>query len=62
MFGGALPGLAVLGSVRKQDEQAMMSRAVCSSRLRPLHQVPALLPFLCLLPSLMDCSAEAQAK
>jgi hypothetical protein len=35
--GGALPGLMVLCSIRKQSEQAMMSKAVSSTPPWPLH-------------------------
>ena len=38
MVGGATPGLVVLGSIRKQAEQAMGSKLVSSSPLWPLHQ------------------------
>jgi hypothetical protein len=31
MMGGAIPGLAVLGSIREQAEQAVMSKPVSST-------------------------------
>jgi hypothetical protein len=37
--GGAIPGLAVLGSIRKQVEQAMRSMPVNSTPPWPLHQL-----------------------
>jgi hypothetical protein len=37
--GGAIPGLVVLGSIRKQAEQAMGSKAVSSTSLWLLHQL-----------------------
>jgi len=39
ILGGAIPGLVVLGSTRKQAEQAMGSKSVSSSSPRPLHQL-----------------------
>ena len=45
----AIPGLAVLGSVRKQTEQARRSKPVSSTPSWPLHQlllVPASFEFL----------------
>jgi hypothetical protein len=37
--GGAIPGLVVPGSVRKQAEQAMRSKPVSSTPPWPLHQL-----------------------
>lgn len=47
MVGGANPGHVVLGSIRNQTEQAMISMSINSTSPRPLYQV---LPsdFLCL--------------
>ena len=39
MVGGAIAGLAVLGSIRKQAEQAMKSKPVSSTPSWPLHQL-----------------------
>jgi hypothetical protein len=48
--GAVAPGLVVLGSIRKQTEQAMGSKPVSSTPPWPLHQlllqVPVLLEFL----------------
>ena len=52
MVGAAIPGLVVLGSLRKQAEQAMGSKLVSSSPSWPLHQLlpqgscPARVPVL----------------
>jgi hypothetical protein len=43
--GGAIPGLVVLGSIRKQAEQASGSKPVSNIPPWPLHQL--LLPALC---------------
>ena len=48
---GAIPGLVVLGSIRKQAEQAMRSGPGCL-------QVPVLLELLSRLLS-MNCDSEA---
>jgi hypothetical protein len=45
IVGDATPGLVVLGSIRKQAEQARGSTPVSSAPLWPLHQL--LLPALC---------------
>jgi len=37
--GGAVSGLVVLGSIRKQAEQATRSKPVSSFPLWPLHQL-----------------------
>jgi hypothetical protein len=37
--GGAIPRLAGLGSIRKQAEQALGSKPVCSTPPRLLHQL-----------------------
>jgi hypothetical protein len=46
--GGAIPGLVVLGSIRKQAEQARGSKPVSDIPPWPLHQLllPDLLEFL----------------
>ena len=59
-MGGTIPGLVVLGSVRKQAEKAMRNKPVNST----LHglcissglQVPALFEFLSSLLLLMNCA------
>jgi hypothetical protein len=38
MIGGAIPGLVVMGSIRKQAEQARRSKPVSSAPPWPLHQ------------------------
>jgi hypothetical protein len=47
--GGAIPGLVVLGSIRKQAEQARGSKPVRNIPPWPLHQflLPDLLEFQC---------------
>jgi len=37
--GGAIPGLAILGSIRKQAEQAIVSKPISSTPPWPLHQL-----------------------
>ena len=48
MVGGTIPGLVVLGSIRKQAEQAMVSKPVRTLLqglgISSFLQVPALLP------------------
>jgi hypothetical protein len=39
IVGGAIPRLVVLGSIRKQAEQAVGSKPVSSTLPRPLHQL-----------------------
>jgi hypothetical protein len=46
MVGGAIPGLVVLGSIRKQAEQARGSKPVKNILPWPLHQL--------LLPDLLE--------
>jgi hypothetical protein len=57
---GAIPGLVVLGSIRKQIEQARRSKPVSSILPWPLHQllVPDLLEFQSWLPLVMNSSME----
>jgi hypothetical protein len=45
IVGDAIPGLVILGSIRKQVEQARGSKPVSNISLWPLHQ--SLLPALC---------------
>jgi len=60
--GGAIPRLMVLGSIRKQAEQAMRSKPVSSILhglcLSSCLQVPALLEFLPSLLLVADCSMD----
>ena len=55
-MGGATPGLVVLGSVRKQAEQAIGSKAVSSTAPWPLHHLfsPSLVPVLISLKMIND--------
>jgi hypothetical protein len=57
---GAIPGLVVLGSLRKQLKQARESKPV--SNIPPWHssclQVPTLCEFLSLLPLVMSSNVE----
>ena len=56
-MGGAVPELVVLGSIRKQAEQAMRSESVSNTPVWPLHQLltPGSCPeFLSLFPSVMN--------
>jgi hypothetical protein len=47
IVGGVIPGLVVLGSIRKQAEQARESKPGSRTPSRPLHQLlfPDLLEF-----------------
>jgi hypothetical protein len=38
-MGGAIPGLVVLGSIRKQAEQVRGSKPISSTSAWPLHQL-----------------------
>jgi hypothetical protein len=51
IVGGAIPGLVVLGSIRKQAEQTRKSKPVSSTLPCPLHQ---LLPLGCAFSSCPD--------
>jgi hypothetical protein len=55
VVGGVIPGLVVLGPVRKQGEQIMRNKPVSSTLPWPLHQL--LPPGSCLLGSVSqtDC-------
>ena len=59
---GAISEMVVLGSIRKQAEQAMESKPVSSIPPWPLIsfslQVPALLEFLSSLCLMVNCSVE----
>ena len=56
LVGGAISGLAVLGSIRKQAEQAKESKPVKNIPPWPLHQLllPDLLEFQSGLPLVMN--------
>jgi hypothetical protein len=58
--GGAIPGLVVLGFVRKQAEQARGSKPVSNIPPWPLHQLllPVLLQFQSQLSLVMNSSVE----
>jgi hypothetical protein len=62
--GGAIPGLVVLGSIRKQAEQARGSKPVSNIPPRPLHQLllPDLLEFQSWLPLVMNSNVEVSAE
>jgi hypothetical protein len=47
MVGGAIPGLVVLGSLRRQAEQARESNQLSSIPPWPLHQLLLQVPALC---------------
>ena len=51
-MGGAIPKLVVLGSIRKQVEQAMRNEPVSSMPLWSLHRAPASR----ILPCLSSCT------
>ena len=59
---GTTLGLVVLGSIRKQSEQAMGSKPVSSISPWPLHQLlppgPALFELLSWLSLMMDYNVE----
>jgi hypothetical protein len=58
--GGSIPGLAVLGSKRKQAEQARGSKPVRNIPPWPLHQLllPDLLEFQSRLPLVLNSHVE----
>jgi hypothetical protein len=60
LVGGTISGLAVLGSVRQQAEQARGSKPVSNIPPWPLHQLlpPDLLEFQSWLPLVMNSSGE----
>ena len=47
MVGGSIPGLVVLGSIRKQAEQDRGIKPVSSISLWPLHPLHLQVPTLC---------------
>ena len=61
MVGGAIPGLVVLSSVRKQAEQARGSKPVSRPPPWPLHQLlppgscPAWVPVLTSFRAMLTC-------
>jgi hypothetical protein len=58
---GAIPGLVVLGSIRKQAEQTRESKPVSSIPPWPLHQLllPALCEFLTSFGDEQQCECES---
>jgi hypothetical protein len=60
LVGSAIPGLVVLGSIRKQTEQARGSKPVSNIPPWPLHQLllPDLLEFQSCLPLVVNSSME----
>jgi hypothetical protein len=56
---GAIPGLVVLGSTRKQAKQGIGSKRESSHGLciSSCFQVPTQFEFLSLLPSMVDCDS-----
>jgi hypothetical protein len=60
LVGGAIPGMVVLGSIRKQAEQARGNKPVSNIPPWPLHQLllPDLLEFQSSLPSVMNGNVE----
>jgi hypothetical protein len=61
LVGGTIPGLVVLGSIRKQDEQARGNKPVSNIPLWPLHQLllPGLLEFQSWLPLVINSNVES---
>ena len=54
--GGAIPGLVVLGSLRKQAEQARESKPISNTAPCPLHQLLPSDSFRALVPVLTSSS------
>jgi hypothetical protein len=61
IVGGAIPGLIVLGSIRKQGEQARGSKPVMNIPPWPLHQflIPDLLDFQSWLPLVINSNVKS---
>ena len=59
-MGGTISGLVILGSIRKQAEQARGSKPVKNIPPWPLHQLllPDLLEFQSWLPLVMNSNVE----
>ena len=64
---GAVPGLVVLGSVRKQAEQPRRSKPVSSTQPRPMHELiltlgscPACVPVLTSFNDELWCGSLSQ--
>jgi hypothetical protein len=59
-MGGTISGLVVLGSIRKQAEQAQRSKPVSNIPPWPLHQLllPDLLEFQSWLPLVMNSNVK----
>jgi hypothetical protein len=64
LVGGAISGLVVLGSIRKQAEQARGSKPVKNTPPRPLHQLLLfdLFEFQSRLPLVMNSNVEMLAE
>jgi hypothetical protein len=66
MVGGAIPGLVVLGSIRKQAEQIMKSNPVSSILPQPLHHLlppgscPVRVPVLTSFSDRLQCGSVIQ--
>jgi hypothetical protein len=58
IVGGAISGLVVLGSTRKQAEQARRSKPARNIPPWPLHLLPDLFEFQSWLPLVMNSNAE----
>jgi len=59
----ATPELVVLGTIRKQGEQAIMSKPVSSTPPWPLHQLlPQVSVLFEFLPSRMNYNVDVRAK
>jgi hypothetical protein len=61
LVGGTISGLVVLGSIRKQAEQARVSKSVSNIPPWPLHQLllPDLLEFQSWFPLVMNSNVES---
>ena len=60
IVGGAIPGLVVVGSIRKQTEQARGTKPLSNFLPWPLHQLllPDLLEFQSWLPLVINSNVE----
>jgi hypothetical protein len=58
IVGGTISGLVVLGSIRKQVEQARGSKPISHIPSWPLLQLPDLLEFQSWLPLVMNSNVE----
>jgi hypothetical protein len=62
--GGTISGLVILGSIRKQAEQARGSKPVKNMSPWPLHQLllPDLFEFQSWLPLVMNSNVDEEAE